>query len=212
MKRNVIYLACILLLSFVVLPIIKEYNDPSKNALIPSSTEYEIVKEYRWAKSPYYHHDLVIKNTSGYDAYIEVTASFYDIDGNLLGVYSTDEMACENGYETFWPLYIEFSFDCVKCSIKMIPNNNNKGVQSIIALSSNIVKNKVNISAKNTGNRPVKSLKYYLLFLDENKNVVDCNKGFFLRIFEELKQGETTFVEETSSEEFVDVELYTIGI
>jgi hypothetical protein len=94
----------------------------------------------------------------------------------------------------------------------MIPNNNNKGVQSIIALSSNIVKNKVNISAKNTGNRPVKSLKYYLLFLDENKNVVDCNKGFFLRIFEELKQGETTFVEETSSEEFVDVELYTIGI
>ncbi len=189
----------------------------AKGILFPNQTEkpadapvYE-VKEYKWSTSRYHHNDLVIKNTSGFDAHIEVTVLFYDKEGTIVGVQNSDQRACENGYETFWSIYNDIAFDRAEYTISVSPDTYYKGVQSSIEHSTSIVNNKVIFTAKNISNEAVSYLEYHLLYLDKNGNIVDTDWGYLDDKDSELKPGKTEFREDKTSEEFATVQLYTKG-
>lgn len=179
-------------------------------AVAEAPEEYEI-KEYKWSTSRYYHNDIVIKNTSGYDANIDVTALFKDKDGNIIGVSNDNEEACQDGYETFWSFYKDDPFDSCEFLITVTPDKYYKGVQSSVEQSASVVGKKVIITAKNTSESTVKYLEYYLLYLDGDGNAVDYDWGYLTDSDSELKPGKTEFREESSSSAFASVELYTKG-
>lgn len=187
------------------------YKTESKQAVEDSDMKQYEVKEYKWSTKRYHHFDLVIKNTSDFDAHIEVTMLFYDKKGNIIGVKNGDEEACQRGYETFWSFSNDEPFDHAEYTISMTPDTYYKGVQSNVELSANIVKNKVIITAKNTGATAVNFLEYNLIMLDKKGTVVDSRWGYLTDKDNELKPGKTEFREEKTSKKFATVELYAKG-
>lgn len=179
-------------------------------AEVDASEEYE-VKEYLWNTSRQYHSDLVIKNTSGFDAQIEVTTLFFDKDGSIVGVSNKEENACEDGYETFWSIYNDAPFTTAEHSITLSPDTYYTGMQSSIELKSNVVKKKVIITAKNTGDKAVKFVEYYVIYLDKKGNIVDNDWGYLTDKDNEIKPGKTVFKEESSSKSFESAEVYAKG-
>ncbi len=115
-----------------------------------TSTEYKIVKEYKWASTSYQYNHLVIKNTSGFDARIEVDVLFLDKDGNVVDSKHYVKSACENGYETYWAVCIDKHFERAVYSVSLSPDLVNEALQSIIELSTNIEGKQVTVLAKNT--------------------------------------------------------------
>ena len=172
---------------------------------------YKITAEYKWDNGRSYHNDVVIKNTSGYDAKINVMALFKDKDGNVIGVFNREERGCEDGYETFWSLYQEQPFDACEIVLSMRPDDIYKGVQSNIDHDVLIAGNKAVISAKNTSTDAVGFVEYWIIFFGSDNNVVDCGWGFTIDGDNEIKPGDTRYAESLTSHEFVKAEAYLKG-
>ncbi|MGI6687187.1 MAG: hypothetical protein ACOX6Y_02275 [Christensenellales bacterium] len=178
---------------------------PAQNA----SAECEIVKEFKRESSLGYHNDLVVRNNSGYDAIISLDVLFFDKDGNVVGVREYEGRACEDGYEMFWQVSNDLPFDRIECFFLLIPDTQGQGLQSVVELTTNILENKkVIISAKNTGDKPIEYINCFILFLDENGNVVDSNWEVLAFTDDELMPGATKYGEVKSTEDYDTVELY----
>jgi len=174
--------------------------------------DYEVVKEYLWDSSLGQHNDLVIRNTIGYDAIIYLDVQFYDRNGNLVDRKEDGKRACQDGYETFWMIYSEKPYDHIDYTLEFVPDTRDQGLQSILELSTGIRGNTAIITAKNTGDKPIALLEYYLLFLDEGGNAVACNYDFWGDDDGELKPGVTMTREVECPLSFVSLEFYATSM
>ena len=173
---------------------------------------YEVVKEYLWDSSLGQHNDLVIRNTVGYDAVIYLDVQFYDWDGNLVDRKEDGKRACQDGYETFWMVCSEKPYSHIEYNLEFVPDTQDQGLQSILELSKGIRGNTAIITAKNTGDKPIDLLEYYLLFLDEDGDVVACEYDFWGDEDGELKPGITMTKEIECPMDFVSLELYATSM
>ena len=178
-------------------------------------SQYQITNEYYWNSSRYYYYAFSLKNTSGYNANITVSAIFYDVRNNIIGVSEQSEVACENGYETYWCFYNEEKFDHVSTTISLKEDTRYKtGGQSNIKLTANKVGNKkVILTAENIGTEPVEFLKYNILFLDANGKVLSTAWGYLTNFSDEnqIAPGVVKMCEEKYSKGFSDVRVYIHG-
>lgn len=177
------------------------------------SPEYEIIKEYKWQSSIAYHNDLLIKNTSGYDAIIYLDVLFFDKDGNVVGVTHDAKGGCEDGYETYWSISNDLPFDYIEYEFFMVPDTENQGLQSLIKLSTNVLENnKVIISATNIGDKPIGMLECFVLFMDENGNVVDYAWEFLGDSDAELKPGATLYEQVKTTQNYEAVKFFATSL
>lgn len=174
--------------------------------------EYIVMKEYKWNLSGYYFNDLVIKNTSGRDCLIEVTMYFKDKNGNIIGVKNDNQYACEDGYETFWPFFNKGEFHSVEYDITMNDNRLFDPAQSKLDVQVITTNDKVIVSAKNTMDKPVESVRYDALFLDADGEMVLRAYGYLQDANFELKPGKTQSQESTCTEPFSEVVVYVHGL
>lgn len=174
---------------------------------------WEIVKEYYYNTSLDYYYIFILRNTSGYTAEIRANIIFYDAEDNIVGVGNGSENACESGYETYWSFSNDdIPFDHVSVEITMAPEEYYAdGGQSNIESSVSIVSNKAIITAKNTGNVPVKFLKYNLLYLDEAGQIVSTKWGYLTDDDSELKPGATEMRDDACYDDFSDAKVYLLG-
>ena len=172
-------------------------------------SQYQITNEYYWNSSRYYYYAFSLKNTSGYNANITVNAIFYDAKNNIIGVSKQSEVACENGYETYWCFYNEEKFDHVSTTISLKEDTRYEaGGQSSINLTVNKVGNKkVILIAENIGKEAVEFLEYNILFLDANGEVLSTTWGYLTSNSEGniIAPGEIKMCEEKYSKGFSDV-------
>lgn len=178
---------------------------------VQDNADYAVVKEYKWSDSWYSYYGIVLKNTSGKDSEIEVSVYFKDKNGDIIGVQSQDEYACENGFETFWLFSNEDKFDSVEYEITMSEDKYYESIQSELDLKVSTTKGKAILSAKNTGDRIMEYVEYNVLFLDKKGNVVGNGWGFLADKDSEIKPGKTVMAEETCRETFAEVVLYANG-
>lgn len=175
------------------------------------STEYVVTKEYRWNTSGYFFNDLVIKNTSGRNCLIEVTMYFKDKNGNVIGVKNDDKYACEDGYETYWSFGNNEEFESVEFDITMNDNRFYDCIQSKLDLKVLTTKDKAILSVKNTTERPMSFVNYFVLFLDENGKVIERGRGYLADSDYEIKPGKTQSQEQRCREPFAEVVAYAHG-
>ena len=181
------------------------------NMPIMTGDGWEMLKEYKYETRWAHYYIFVLKNTSGYDAEIDCNVVFYDEDGNMVGVANSSNYACESGYETCWVFKNDIEFDYATVEVNMSKDKYYAAGQSSIELTTNIVGDKAIITAKNVGDKAVEFVEYYVLFLDENGNVVSHSWGYLTDNDSEIKPGAQEMREETSYEDFSDVVVYALG-
>ena len=175
-----------------------------------SPSEYQVT-EYRWSSSWYYYNDLVIKNTSGQDCKISVSMIFYDKAGNIIGIDEASQYACQNGFETYYSFSNEDPFDHVEYTITMTPEKYYTCIQADLDLQSNIVGDKVILSARNSGDLVMEFVEYHVLYLDDSGTVVGKDWGYIDDSDNEIKPGSTQFKDESCSEDFSSVLFFANG-
>lgn len=188
-------------------------SEMTKRLAAELNTELEgcEVREYDWISGSSQYKFLAVKNVSGYDATIELTALFMDKDGAVIGVKNLDVRACENGYETLWVLRNDGPFDEVMYDITLSPESYYKAAQSVVQLNASISGDKAIITAKNTGEVPVEFVEYSLLYFNATGDVVGYSWGYLTDKDSEIKPGKTIFREEECNTPFTAVELFAIG-
>ena len=172
--------------------------------------DYEVVKEYLWDS----HWD---NTTTGHQEHHRVRAVIYLMFTLWLGTgilyrKGRREEACQDGYETFWMIYSEKPYDHIDYTLEFVPDTRDQGLQSILELSTGIRGNTAIITAKNTGDKPIDLLEYYLLFLDEDGNAVACDYDFWGDDDGELKPGVTMTREVECPLSFVSLEFYATSM
>jgi uncharacterized protein YuzE len=207
MKRIIAsLLTIILLLSLAAMTSAEETTTPA-------TAEYTVVKEYKWQSSTAYHNDLVITNNSGFDALIYLDVLFFDKDGKVVGVADSVKGGCENGHDTFWSISNDLPFDHIEYEFTLVPDTQNQSIQSVTKLSVNILENgKVIFSATNTSDKTIDMLECFLIFLDENGNVVDSAWEFLGDFDGEIKPGVTIYGEVKSTKNYTSVDLYATTV
>lgn len=179
---------------------------------VQANADYAVVKEYKWSNSWYNYYAIVIKNTSGQDSVIEVSMYFKDKKGDIIGVKSQEQRACESGFETFWLFSNDENFDGVEYEISMSEERYYESIQSELDLKVSTTKNKAILSAKNTGNSIMQFVEYNVLFIDKKGNVVGSGWGYLADKDNEIKPGKTLMDEETCRETFAEVVIYANGL
>ncbi len=174
---------------------------------------WEMTREFYYNSVWGNRYIFVLKNTSGYNAEISADVCFYDAEDNIVGVAQKTEPACENGYETFWSFSNDnIEYDHVSVDIKMSEEKSYKDHgQSNLDISSSVVGNKVIISATNNGEEPIQFVEYNILYLNSNNEVVSTGWGYITDDDSEIKAGATQRVDDTSYEDFTEVQVYAHG-
>jgi hypothetical protein len=109
-------------------------------------------------------------------------------------------------------IYSEKPYDHIDYTLEFVPDTRDQGLQSILELSTGIRGNTAIITAKNTGDKPIALLEYYLLFLDEDGNAVACDYDFWGDDDGELKPGVTMTREVECPLSFVSLEFYATSM
>lgn len=173
---------------------------------------WEITDEYAWSTGRYNKYAFVLLNTSGYNARISINAIFYDKDDSIVGVASSSENACENGYSTYWEFSNDVEFKRVSLRISMEKEEWYKdGGQSAIKLTvSKVNEQKIILIAENVGKEAVEFVEYNVLYLKDGR-VVSTDWGYLTDKDSEIKPGAMEMAEEKCSEDFTEVKVYAHG-
>lgn len=155
-----------------------------------------------------------VKNTSDEDLAFTGNATFYDEEGNLIGVGECSIDVCDPGCSVLMKFRNEAPFAHVEWNINSkAPNEMFTGVLSGISVETTIVGDKAIISATNNGTKNAMSVEYDALFLDENGNVVNQALGFLTDDENELKAGATIMKEASAhGTPFASVKVYLQGL
>lgn len=154
---------------------------------------------------------LVVKNPSSFVLKMEITATFYDTDGNIIGTTTEDQSACEPGYETAFEFYNEDDFASVDYSYWVEEDEYYKPVLSSLAMEVSTTDDKAIISVTNNGEVPAKFVHYIALFM-KGEELVYADTGYCVDGNHEIQPGKMQRGEAKSREKFDSVLVYLSGL
>ena len=106
----------------------------------------------------------------------------------------------------------DVAFDHVTYEITMAENSTYKdGGQSNVELTTNVLGKKVILAAKNIGAETIEFVKYNVLYLNENGEVVGTDWGYIDNDDSKLMSGATEMREESCYDAFSDVKVVVHG-
>lgn len=154
---------------------------------------------------------LVVKNPSSFVLKMEITATFYDADGNIIGTTTEDQFACEPGYETAFEFYNEDDFATVEYSYWVEEDEFYKPVLSSLSMEVSTTDDKAIISVTNNGEVPAEFVHFTALFMNGNE-LVYADTGFCVDGNHEIQPGKMQRGEAKSREKFDSVLVYLSGL
>lgn len=169
------------------------------------STEYILHTDY--SHKAY----LVVKNPSSFVLKMEITATFYDDEGNIIGTTTEDQFAFEPGYELAFEFYNEDDFATVEYSYWVEEDDWYKPVLSSLAMEVSTTDDKAIISVTNNGEVPAEFVHFTALFMKDDE-LVYADTGFCSDGNNEIAPGKMQRGEAQSREKFDSVLIYLSGL
>lgn len=177
----------------------------------PQSFDLRVVNEYKWiSDTRFYYVVLVVENISDETLFVTTEITFDNSQGKQTGEYVSYEEAVAPG--TKRPILFLH-----KSPISVYNYTITSKVDPIYTDGTNQLKvetyksdGKSSLKVKNTGTVPVEFAEYLVLYFC-NERVVDWDFGYCTDSEDEIKAGETEFVDRYSFVDFDKIESFVWG-
>lgn len=153
---------------------------------------------------------LVVKNNSEYNLDIDVNATFYGSDGNLVGAKSSEEEAIESGYETVFVFMPDEDYERMEYEFDVDETEYFECVLSDLSYEATVAKDKVILSVTNNGDDPIEFARATVLFFDGD-DAVYYDYSYFVDDDDELKPGKTVNKELDCYKDFDSYRVFLFG-
>lgn len=155
-----------------------------------SGDGWEILEEYSYADEDFYYSVIVFKNTKDTVQNAEVTFTFCDAAGNMVGDPDRPEQYCASpGYEYCLIGLNDEPFDHVEYTFSL-SDPDYVSFRESVAFETERIGNEVIITAKNIGEEPVPKCYYHIILFDSDDKVIYANE-MSLDIEDPIQSGES---------------------
>lgn len=173
---------------------------------------YEVIRDYYWKSYSFYYYGVAVKNTSGADAGIRVTFTFYDANGGVIAMNTEETGVCANGYAVTLTDARTDEYDHADYTVELLQPKYNS-IQADIRLDITQDKYTATIAGTNTAESTVSDVQYEAWFLDENGNVIGRDWNYLNgegSTSGSIRPGETA-TQKAYSDPYATVDVYITG-
>lgn len=170
--------------------------------------DWEITKIYQFDNYGSYHYGIVFHHSKEIDQKTDVNFTFYDSDNNIIGVWD-DYVGCTgHGFDYYADGLNDAPFDHVEVSFSFTDLKATTHCMDTLKIDTSRVNDKVIIVAENTGEKPVSSCEYDILFFNKHGEVINSGMGYLNIPDSEMQQGEKLNDQYDPYESFADYEFF----
>ncbi len=195
----------------------RSYDKDDKQAMESSTSlmdtnetdNWKISKEYQYSNSLGYYYGIAFSHTKAIDQKTTVNFVFYDKNNNIIGAYDNYVGCTGHGYVYFAQGINDAPFDHVVVSFNSTDLKKSTHCMDGLKIQTSKVNNKIIISAENTGDKPVSSCSYDIVFFDNNGNVINTRTGYLNIPDSEMQKGQVINTQcDMYYESFADYEFF----
>lgn len=168
------------------------------------------IKEYKYNTDFYSTTLLVIKNQSEFTLSLDVSATFKDAEGNMVGAASSQAVAFEVGQEMAFRLTNDTEYSTCEYKLSAKQEERYTPVLSKLSVESNTTDKKVVVSVTNNGEKPAEFVQVSALFFS-GEELVDYGDTYCVNSEQKINPGEAENGEISCYIEFDSVKLYLSG-